>query len=256
MTNLERSNTLLQDRLTIMENNQRMMAGLLLQMQDSNVAPLTSTKSQVKPSAPHHTPEAPNQAPAVPHPESVEPHPELAEPRSEAAEPHPEVENLPADLSFEVNLPSLSRTVPVQTTAAAEKENTAPKVTIPRISTKDDKFLWTVRDPDAADKCLALRRKHSGSFKTLARELLLEIADPRDLINRNCNGAREKEAIPKHYIDKVKSTMHKVLPQTINQSATGIMNWKQCVHAIDEYLRRNPDKYKNTIVDRIRVNRI
>ena len=167
-----------------------MMAGLLLQMQDSNIAPLTSTKSPVKPSAPHYTPEAPNQAPAVPHPESVEPHPELEEPHpelaalhSEAAEPHPEVENLPADLSFEVNLPSLSRTVPVQITAATEKENTAPKVTIPRISTKDDKFLWTVRDPDAVDKCLALR----GSFKILAQELLLEIADPQDLIIRNCN---------------------------------------------------------------------
>ena len=58
------------------------------------------------------------------------------------------------------------------------------------MSTKDDKVLWNVRNPDAVDTYLALRRKHSGSFKTLARGLLLEIADARDLINKNCNGAK------------------------------------------------------------------
>ena len=101
----------------------------------------------------------------------------------ESPEPSAELHSVVENFSFEVNLPSPSLILTVLTTAAAEKENNAPKVpriTIPRISTKDYKIIWNVRDPDAVDKCLALR----GSFKILAQELLLEIADPQDLIIR------------------------------------------------------------------------
>ena len=75
----------------------------------------------------------------------------------------------------------------------------------------------------------------SCSIGNFAVKLVQKFYSPIELVNRNCGGSRGKEALEPTKLAKVKEFTFKMYP---TPSTLKEEQWKKCVIAIDEYLRR------------------
>ena len=80
-----------------------------------------------------------------------------------------------------------------------------------------------------------LLKRSSCSVGNFAAKLLNVIFKPEELINHNCTGTRGKGQLNAAEIDIIKKYVLKLYPCTPEQEDT---EWRKCVIAIDEFLRR------------------
>lgn len=76
----------------------------------------------------------------------------------------------------------------------------------------------------------------SCSVGNFAAKLVQLIFTKGELIDRNCTGRKGKLPLDFDKLDKVKEYVSKMFPVQASQSDT---QWKKCVIAIDEFLRRS-----------------
>ena len=84
------------------------------------------------------------------------------------------------------------------------------------------------------DELIQMRVK-SCSVGNFAVHVLRRVCDQNDLDNKNCSGSRGKEAVDQRRLRYVKETVFSMYGVP---AAEKIHTWRQCVRAIDEFLRR------------------
>ena len=76
----------------------------------------------------------------------------------------------------------------------------------------------------------------SCSVGNFAAKLVQFIFTKGELIDHNCTGRKGKLPLDSDKLDKVKQYISKMFPVQASQSDT---QWKKCINAIDEFLRRS-----------------
>ena len=86
-------------------------------------------------------------------------------------------------------------------------------------------------------------KSKSCSVGNFSQKLVQLIFQPEDLINRNCTGTREKQALDQVKLGVVKSFVFKLYPCARSLDDA---QWHKCITCIDGFLRR---KKRDTRVD-------
>ena len=79
----------------------------------------------------------------------------------------------------------------------------------------------------------------SSSVGNFVRKIVQVVFQPEELQNRNCSGTRGKEILDQVKLGVVKKYVFKLYPCVQTQQAT---QWRKCVVAINEFLRRGKSK--------------
>ena len=84
----------------------------------------------------------------------------------------------------------------------------------------------------------------SCSVGNFAAKLVQALFASEELAGRNCTGRKGKQGLERTKLDKIESYVNKMYPVTPNQRGK---QWKNCIIAIDELLRRRKRKLQGKI---------